>query len=148
MFLIRYPRGGGLVFATRAIDAWRSGDGSTFAVVADEAFAGVMSVAAVNRLLAAGQVGYWIAVPYWGRGIATEGLRLAVRKAFDEIGLEQLSANCLEANVASVRVLQKNGFVEGAPLTYDGPDTRFSGRRIRTFGLRRTLADAALHALS
>lgn len=134
-----YPRGGGLVFASHAVEAWRSGDGYAFSILADDAFAGLMSLTAVNRLLASAQVGYWIAVPFWGRGIASEGLRLAVTSAFGELGLQQLGAGCLEANLASARVLQKNGFIEGPSFVYAGADGRFEGQRIRTFQLRTTL---------
>ena len=32
------------------------------------------------------ELGYWIGVPYWGRGYATEAARAAVAYGFDELG--------------------------------------------------------------
>ncbi len=55
------------------------------------------------------EIGYWIAVPYWGRGYATEAARAVVRFAFDGLGLERVFAEVFSRNPASARVLQKVG---------------------------------------
>ena len=135
-----YPRGGGLAFAARAVGGWKDGSEHAFAVTVDEALAGLISVMAINRLRGSAQVGYWIAVPFWGRGVATRSLALAVRFAFDERRLVELGASCLAANPASARVLEKNGFVEQSPVVYKGPDRRFLGQQVRTFLLRQRVA--------
>lgn len=131
-----YPRGGGAAFAAHAVEAWREGGDRAFAVTSDDAFAGIVSLMALNYTRGRAQVGYWIAAEYWGRGIATEAVRLVVRLAFEEYGLTELGAGCLAENLASARVLEKAGFVEGVPFAYRGPDTRFEGRTIRTFTRR------------
>ena len=136
-----YPRGGGLRFTASAIAAWNKGSERTFVVTVDGALAGLVSLMALNRLRASAQVGYWIAVPYWGRGIASEALRLAVRFGFGELHLAELGAGCLAVNAASARVLEKNGFVEQAPYYYEGPDERFRGQKIRAFFLSRPQPD-------
>ncbi len=138
-----YPPGGGTVFATRAINEWRDGGDRTFAVLSAEAFAGVVSLMAVNRPIARAQIGYWIAVHQWGKGIATEAVRLVSRCAFEDLGLRELGAGCLAENIASARVLEKAGFNEGIPFTYRGPDRRFQGRTIRTFTLHAPVVEAA-----
>lgn len=51
-------------------------------------------------------VGYWIAKPYWGRGVATRALGLLL----DEISVRPLHARVARHNVASIRVLQRCGF--------------------------------------
>jgi len=130
-----YPRGGGLSFAARAISAWKARSEFTFVVTENEALVGLVSVMAVNRLRASAQVGYWIGVPFWGRGIATMALRQAVNFAFDELHLVEVGAGCLAINLASARVLEKNGFIEQVPFNYSGPDVRFTGQLIRTFHL-------------
>lgn len=49
-----------------------------------------------------------------GRGYATEAIGLAARYAFTALGVHKLTAGVLEANVASLRAFQKNGFsIEG-----------------------------------
>jgi ribosomal-protein-alanine N-acetyltransferase len=56
-------------------------------------------------------LGYWIAEAATGRGITTAAVRDIVRVAFTELGLHRIQADTLEHNVASQRVLERNGFV-------------------------------------
>jgi RimJ/RimL family protein N-acetyltransferase len=52
-------------------------------------------------------VGYWIDRAYWGRGIASRALHLLLR----EVARRPLVATAATSNGASLRVLQKCGFV-------------------------------------
>ncbi len=52
-------------------------------------------------------VGYWIGRDFWGRGVATQALRLFVR----DIAERPLHADVALTNRGSQRVLEKNGFV-------------------------------------
>ena len=133
-----YPKGGGVSFVRAAISAWRSGSERTFAVTVDGELAGLISLMNINCLHASAQVGYWIGVPYWGAGVATEALRLVVRVGFDELRLVELAAGCLDMNPASARVLEKNGFRERGRFRYEGPDARFRGQLVRAFRLSRS----------
>jgi RimJ/RimL family protein N-acetyltransferase len=63
----------------------------------------------VNRDHARGEIGYWIAVPYWNRGYATEAGREVVRFAFEELRLNRVHAEHFTRNTASGRVMQKIG---------------------------------------
>jgi RimJ/RimL family protein N-acetyltransferase len=56
------------------------------------------------------ELGYWIGVPYWGRGYATEAARALIDHAFGELGCERLSGRARVSNPASRRVLEKCGF--------------------------------------
>lgn len=47
----------------------------------------------------------------WGKGIASEAIRLAAEYAFADLGLHKLTAGVVEGNVASMRAFLKNGFV-------------------------------------
>lgn len=53
-------------------------------------------------------VGYWIGREFWGRGIATQALAELVGM----VEARPLYAHVVKSNVASIRVLEKNGFVE------------------------------------
>jgi RimJ/RimL family protein N-acetyltransferase len=57
------------------------------------------------------ELGYWIGQEYWGRGIATECVRLVIDYAFwsSDLGLRELIAYVFPENKASIRVLEKNG---------------------------------------
>jgi RimJ/RimL family protein N-acetyltransferase len=58
------------------------------------------------------EVGYWLARPYWGRGIMTAVVQRLCRHAFDEFGLVKITAHVFSHNPASARVLAKCGFEE------------------------------------
>jgi RimJ/RimL family protein N-acetyltransferase len=56
-----------------------------------------------------GELGYWVGVPYWGRGYATEACAGLLRYGFDVIGLNRIEAQHFLRNPASGRVMQKLG---------------------------------------
>lgn len=56
-----------------------------------------------------GELGYWVGVPYWGRGYATEAARRIVEYAFTDVGLRRVYAQHYARNSASGRVLEKLG---------------------------------------
>jgi len=56
------------------------------------------------------EVGYWLGVPYWGRGFATEAVRALIDHAFGDLEHETLISGARVNNPASRRVLEKCGF--------------------------------------
>lgn len=56
------------------------------------------------------EIGYWLAKPYWGRGIMTAVVRRACDFAFAELGLVKIMAHVFGDNLSSARVLEKTGF--------------------------------------
>ena len=58
-----------------------------------------------------GEIGYWIGVPFWGRGLIPEATRALIRHAFDDLGLERLWCGYFDGNEKSKRVQEKCGFV-------------------------------------
>ncbi len=58
------------------------------------------------------EVGYWLAKPYWGRGIMTAVVQRVCQHAFENIGLLKITAHVFTHNRASARVLEKCGFVQ------------------------------------
>lgn len=59
-----------------------------------------------------GEVGYWIARPYWDLGICTEALRMVVDYCFREKGFSALWGGYFPSNPASGRVMAKCGFTD------------------------------------
>ena len=59
-----------------------------------------------------GEIGYWLAKPFWGRGIMTAVVHRVRKHAFDEFGLVKVTAHVFLHNPASARVLEKCGFHE------------------------------------
>ncbi len=58
-----------------------------------------------------GEIGYWIGVPFWGRGLIPEAVRAIIRHAFCDLGLETLWCGYFDGNEKSRRVMEKCGFV-------------------------------------
>lgn len=61
-------------------------------------------------LLRGGHIGYVIRSSEWGKGYGTYMLKLALDKA-RAMGLEKVLITCSENNIASARVMEKNGCV-------------------------------------
>jgi len=57
------------------------------------------------------ELGYWLGVPYWGQGYATEAARAMIKYGFETLGLHRIYASYVPTNVASGRVLQKIGML-------------------------------------
>lgn len=60
------------------------------------------------------EIGYWLSEPYWGRGIVTDAVQAIVPVAFDRYDVARIQAGIFENNPASMRVLEKCGFVREA----------------------------------
>lgn len=56
------------------------------------------------------EIGYWLAEPFWGRGIMTEAVKAVVPVAFERFDIVRLQAGVYEGNIGSMRVLEKAGF--------------------------------------
>ena len=56
------------------------------------------------------ELGYWLGVPYWGRGIMPEAARRLLRHAFEDLGLARVWCGYFEGNGKSKRVQEKLGF--------------------------------------
>ena len=64
-----------------------------------------------------GEIGYMILTPFWSQGIGTESVRQICEIAFRELELQQIVGNVFPENVASARVLEKNGFQLNGTMT-------------------------------
>ena len=56
------------------------------------------------------EIGYMLLNEYKNKGIGTEAVRQICSIAFKALSLEQITANVFQPNIASIRVLLKNGF--------------------------------------
>ncbi|NLT58840.1 MAG: GNAT family N-acetyltransferase [Clostridiales bacterium] len=63
-----------------------------------------------------GMMGYFIGQPHWGQGIMTEVVGRICGEAFSQLSIHRIEAQIFAPNLGSVRVLEKNGFVQEARL--------------------------------
>ena len=57
-----------------------------------------------------GEIGYWIGVPFWGRGLIPEAVKELIRYGFADLRLETLWCGYFDGNEKSKRVTEKCGF--------------------------------------
>jgi len=56
------------------------------------------------------ELGYWLAEPYWGKGIISRAISMIVDEAFRTFDINRIYAVPFSTNIASQRVLEKAGF--------------------------------------
>jgi RimJ/RimL family protein N-acetyltransferase len=56
------------------------------------------------------ELGYWIGVPYWGRGLVPEAAQELLRHAFEDLSLNRIWCSYYNGNDKSKRVQEKLGF--------------------------------------
>ncbi len=86
------------------------GEEINFAVTlrADGTLLGAISLMNIEKGHQA-ELGYWIGVPYWGHGYATEAARCVVDYALTTLNLARVHAHHLSRNPASGKVMRKIG---------------------------------------
>lgn len=103
-----YSLGDAQAFIAKAIEA----EPITVFAIATESEAigsiGLMPGRDVHRFTA--EIGYWLAEPFWGKGIMTNAVQFLTEWAFRELKLLRISAEPYATNAASQSVLEKAGF--------------------------------------
>jgi ribosomal-protein-alanine N-acetyltransferase len=112
-FLAPYepPRGQGFYTVEGQRERIEEDDKTIFAILDRERIAGTVILSNIVRgPFQSANLGYWVAERVNGRGLATSAVAEVADLAFGELGLHRLEAATLVDNVASQRVLEKNGF--------------------------------------
>lgn len=109
-----YPDGAAEAWIATHVPAYRRGELVIFAIASPEE--GLVGAIGLNLEADAGvaELGYWIGVPFWGRGYATEAAGAVLRYGFDALALQRIAARAFRRNPASSRVLRKIG------MTHEG----------------------------
>jgi ribosomal-protein-alanine N-acetyltransferase len=100
---------------------WWVNKGSTFGIVNAITYNGILvgSISAIPgefEKQRTAEIGFWIARPFWGKGIASSALQTFIRFVFENTNLIRLYASVFEGNLASAKVLSKCGFALEAVL--------------------------------
>ena len=84
----------------------------TFAIADEQELIGgigAMPNQDVNRFTA--EIGYWLAEPFWNKGIISKAVSTFCGYLFNNYNFNHLTASIYEGNDASMRVVQKAGFI-------------------------------------
>ncbi len=81
------------------------------AIVVDGVAVGSISLFLQNDICCKNaEIGYWLGEPFWGHGIMEEAVKLICRYGFNHYDIVRIFAQVFAANIASYRLLEKNGF--------------------------------------
>jgi ribosomal-protein-serine acetyltransferase len=88
----------------------RNKDGNEFAfvIIENELVIGRVGVYKIDNQNKIGEVGYWLAEPFWGQGIISKLINRVVDIAFENYDIDRVFARPFGTNIASQKVLEKN----------------------------------------
>jgi len=90
---------------------------NVFAVVVNEEAAGAIGIFPQSDIHEKNaEMGYWLAEPFWGKGIITRAIEQIVEYGFKTFDISMIFSRPFSSNPASQRVLEKAGFVCEAQL--------------------------------
>ncbi len=56
------------------------------------------------------EIGYWIGEHFWGKGIASQAIKLMLDYGFEVLDINRIYAGVFVHNLGSIKALEKNGF--------------------------------------
>jgi RimJ/RimL family protein N-acetyltransferase len=95
---------------------------------------GTIGLRDINAEHSQAELGFWVAVEYWGQGYATEAARAVIGFGFEQLGLNRIYAHHMVRNPASGRVLTKVGMKQEGLLR----------QRVRKWGVFEDVVPLAL----
>jgi RimJ/RimL family protein N-acetyltransferase len=107
-FPFPYTRDFGLAFIKRVSE---ENPTKIFAITSDDKAIGSIGIFPDSDIYRKnGAIAYWIAESFWGKGIATDAIKLTLTYGFDQFELSRIYAKPFGSNLRSQRVLEKAGF--------------------------------------
>lgn len=103
-----YPPGAARAWIEKKLDTFAKGEEMALAIEHEGQYIGSVGFF-FNRRDDAGELGYWIGTPYWGRGFASLAATAMLRFGFEELNLHRIQAQVMMRNAGSARVLEKAG---------------------------------------
>ena len=107
---LRIPHPYGLADAQSFITAANASEGEIVFLIATRGGSVIGGCGIARFGEEAPEIGYWLGVPFWGQGYATETVRAVIDHAFGDLGYDVLAGGARVSNPASRRVLEKCGF--------------------------------------
>jgi RimJ/RimL family protein N-acetyltransferase len=77
-------------------------------------FVGLIGIVMEKQQYSSAELWYKLHTTYWNRGYASESVKCILDFCFGELKLHRVIAGCATENMASIKVLEKNGFVKEA----------------------------------
>lgn len=77
---------------------------------------GIIEAADFNQKVNAVTIGYFLSEAHWGKGIASEALKILIDFLFMDVNVNRIQAEVMPLNETSKKVLLKNGFIKEGTL--------------------------------
>ena len=91
---------------------FKKGTSITYAIVNKETDKLIGAIGlTLSNLYDHAEMGYWIGVPYWGKGYCTEAARGIIKYGFETLKLNRIHAHYFTKNPASGKVMEKIGML-------------------------------------
>lgn len=85
-------------------------------LVGEDRLIGTTTLCSIDRAQGRAELGYALAVPYWGQSLAFEATRLVVDHGFRKLGLRRIEADIDPRNTGSCRLAERLGFIREGVL--------------------------------
>ena len=72
---------------------------------------GIVSLSKIDKKNKNCELGYWLGKKYWRKQIASTAVKMILNFAFKKLKMHRVYAQVFADNTASLRVLEKNGFL-------------------------------------
>ncbi|MFT4245759.1 MAG: GNAT family N-acetyltransferase [Micrococcaceae bacterium] len=96
---------------TRSVAAYQAETDIPFVILKDQKIVGTMNISGIVKgVFESCNIGYWVSEEHLGQGIASKAVKLVKCIVFKELKLHRIQAGTLPNNLASQKVLIKNGF--------------------------------------
>lgn len=83
-----------------------------FAITVDDKVIGSIGVFRKDNIhVRTAEMGYYIAEPFWGKGLGTSAVKQTCRYIFEHTDIIRIFAEPFAYNTASCRILEKGGFI-------------------------------------
>jgi ribosomal-protein-alanine N-acetyltransferase len=111
---------------------WAAGSLAAFAITLRDGggLVGAAGLSHIDRDHEQAELGYWIGVPFWGRGYASEAAARVLSFGLETLALNRVYAHCMLRNAASDAVLRKIGMKREGVLR----------QRVRKWGIYEDVA--------
>jgi RimJ/RimL family protein N-acetyltransferase len=104
-----YPDGAAERWIIQQAQSWQQGTAVTFAVTLRNKDEIIGAVGLLNGERNEAEIGYWIGIPYQGKGYCTEAVEALIGFGIAELGITRFFARHLKRNPASGAVLRNAG---------------------------------------
>lgn len=106
-----YTKKDAIAFLKKAKSDWEIGEEYVFGIFVKDKYIGDIGISTDHQNNIVQNLGYWIGKEFEGKGYTTRAVELLSKFCFRKLFVRKIEAGVYEGNIASMKILLKNGFV-------------------------------------